>query len=99
MNTIPKSYFLTFADEKVRKEQKRLNASALAYAGFSEIVPWTKAKLMRTEFYKKNKTVLDNPQGCGYWLWKPYIIFEQLKKIELGDFVVYWERSGVSLYP
>ena len=37
----------------LKEKQKKLNASAQVYAGFTEIVPWTKAKLMKTEFYKK----------------------------------------------
>ena len=49
------------------------------------------------EFYKKNKQVLDNPRGAGYWLWKPYIILYTLKnKMHEGDVLIYID-SGTKL--
>jgi len=41
------------------------------------------------------------PKGYGYWLWKPYLIFETLKKVDEGNVVVYLDgrcdASGVRL--
>lgn len=86
-----KSYFLTFASGEFTKAQKELVESAEAVAGFTEIIPWTKDKLQQTAFYKLHKDVLDHQRGEGYWIWKPYIILDQLQSIENGDFVVYWD--------
>lgn len=33
--------------------------------------------------------VLNRPMGAGYWLWKPYLILETLKKIPQGDILIY----------
>jgi hypothetical protein len=49
----------------------------------------TEKGLKTTDFYKNNKYILDMPRGCGYWLWKPFIILEALKKINDGDVIFY----------
>ena len=33
--------------------------------------------------------ILNSPMGAGYWLWKPYLILETLKKIPQGDILIY----------
>lgn len=86
-----KSYFLTFASGEFIGSQKILVESAEIAGGFTEIVPWTREKLQQTAFYKSHQDILDHQRGAGYWLWKPYIILDQLQKIEDGDFVVYWD--------
>ena len=40
-------------------------------------------------FYKKNKPILDQPRGAGYWLWKPYFIYKALQE---GD-VIYTDAG------
>ena len=47
-----------------------------------------------TSFYDFNKEVLTKERGSGYWLWKPYIIYNTLKKIKDDDFLLYCD-SGV----
>ncbi len=41
------------------------------------------------QFLQRNKAIFNQPRGFGYWLWKPYIIFETLREINLGDWVIY----------
>ena len=40
-------------------------------------------------FINENKYILDQHRGGGYWLWKPYIISESLKKIGENDILFY----------
>jgi len=49
------------------------------------------------EFYKKNKSILDQNRGAGYWLWKPYFIYKVLKKINDKDIVFYVDAGNVFL--
>lgn len=37
----------------------------------------------------------NNPRGYGFWLWKPYLIERELKKLEYGDVLVYLDAGCV----
>lgn len=41
------------------------------------------------EFKRINEEIFSQSRGCGYWLWKPFIIFNKLKAVEENDIVVY----------
>jgi hypothetical protein len=47
------------------------------------------------DFYNKNKNILDLKLGAGYFLWKPYIIYETLKKINDGDIIFYVDAGNI----
>jgi hypothetical protein len=40
-------------------------------------------------FSNRNKNILERKRGAGYWLWKPYIIFQELYLARDGDVIVY----------
>ena len=44
-----------------------------------------KNKDIDPEFYAKNKFILNQPRGAGYWLWKHYIIKDALSRVNDGD--------------
>ncbi|WP_286263334.1 hypothetical protein [Thalassotalea atypica] len=50
---------------------------------------FTDDDLKKSEFYHKNKVLLDEPRGAGYWAWKPYFILQQLQKIPREDILIY----------
>lgn len=37
--------------------------------------------------------ILNSATGAGYWLWKPYLILETLKKIPQGDILIYGDTG------
>lgn len=80
---------LTNLSNKLYEESRfRLNDSALKY-GVDEIFSFDFEDLKKYSFYEHHKKILDEPKGIGYWLWKPFIILEAMKKISTGDIVVY----------
>jgi hypothetical protein len=81
-------FLVTFADEKYSAQQKFLENKALD-EGFDGVFSYTKEWLNTTSFYTENKHILDYKKGCGYWLWKPYILRESFKKINDDDILVY----------
>jgi hypothetical protein len=83
--------FVTFASGSFIPNQNALNKSALRNGGATECVPWTPSELHETEFYRAHRDILDTRRGCGYWLWKPYIICRELERVRTGDFVVYYD--------
>jgi hypothetical protein len=40
-------------------------------------------------FVKFNKPIFDSPRGCGYWIWKPFIINENINLLQDGDTLIY----------
>jgi len=41
------------------------------------------------DFWEYNKSILTQPRGCGYWLWKPKIILDTLLMHDENDIIVY----------
>lgn len=48
------------------------------------------------KFRKANAAILDQPRGCGYWLWKPYLIDRELNKMKDGEILIYAD-AGVEI--
>lgn len=59
----------------------------------SQIISKTYQDLLPTDFYKNNNSILSQPRGAGYWLWKPYFIYETLKQLSEGDFLMYLDSK------
>jgi uncharacterized protein YndB with AHSA1/START domain len=90
-----KTWLVSYADDSFTLSQERLMASALRY-GIDEFRPWNRSSLEQTAFYKQHKSTLDQPRGGGYWLWKPFIIKETLKEMNIGDVAIYSD-AGIEI--
>lgn len=77
------------------QSQTRLEASAKEF-GIDRTHMKTPDDLMNSTFYKQNMNVFRFRRGFGYWLWKPYYIYQVLVGAEENDLVVYSD-SGVAL--
>jgi len=75
--------------EQLNVRQKALHRSALIYGKVDYVHEWSRERLLRTQFYKDNRELLDQPRGCGYWAWKPYVILQTLAQTKPNDYVVY----------
>ena len=82
---------VTYSNDKYKKQQQKLASQAKLV--FDGVYVYGEKWLRKTNFYKKNKNILDEPRGAGYWLWKPYIILETFKQIDEGDVVLYIDSS------
>jgi hypothetical protein len=82
-------HFITYSDTNYKTQQSRLQESVKGMNTFSTIQSYSDEWLKHTDFYTENKAVLDLKRGAGYWLWKPYIILDCLKRINEGDIVFY----------
>jgi len=74
------------------KNQNALIQSAIN-KGFDIMATYHRGHL-DLEFYERNKAILEQPRGAGYWLWKPYMILKTLKMYPDNTVVVYAD-SGV----
>ena len=89
----PKIKLITYSDDKYRDRQKKLSARALELGCVDSVYEWTREELARTDLYRDNKELLDQPRGGGYWAWKPYIILQELSKMQENDLVVYLDSG------
>lgn len=78
---------ITFACENMTISARLCSQSALDH-GCQESFLYS-PKSYTDEFYELNKTVLNNPRGAGFWLWKPYIIYDQLKELKPNEVMIY----------
>ena len=83
------------SNHRFTESRLRLNESARRF-GIDNINSYDFETIRSTVFYTENKNILDAPKGVGYWLWKPYIILETMRKLEEGDVVVYSD-CGIEL--
>jgi len=85
-------YFLVYNDNTHNIYLEKLLNSVKAYGNGCKIIVYNKNNIDK-EFYLKNKEILDLPRGGGYWLWKPYIINETLKRINDNDIIFYLDSK------
>ncbi len=81
-------HLATFTDENMTISAEICANSAQRH-GVDQAWTWNRAALMQTEFYQENKVLLDQPRGCGYWAWKPFIILRTMQAAADGDIVIY----------
>jgi hypothetical protein len=90
-----KTFLTTLSNQLYIASRFRLTESAKHF-GVDEIYSYDLEEIKKTSFYLNNKEILDSSRGIGYWLWKPYIISETLKKANEGDIVMYID-AGIEI--
>lgn len=83
---------VNYANEPYRATQKYCTYSAYKY-GVDKVYEYGPADI-DTEFYNKNRNILEKKRGGGYWLWKPYVICKTLDKIDYGDYLLYIDSGS-----
>ena len=93
----PKIHFMTYANHIFEKSKIRIIRESNDFGEFistSGFGPEDIPHLVQTNF----KDILNQKKGGGYWFWKPFIIYEKLKQIEDGEFLLYLD-AGCHLNP
>ena len=86
--------FLTsYASARFASVRRELNQSAISY-GIENILSFSRVDLERTEFYHRNRRLLDEACGGGFWAWKPYFIREALTVLNAGDVLFYCDAGS-----
>lgn len=87
-----KRIMVSFANDRFYRSQSILVESSKKYfdghASFN-------LNYIDKKFFEKNKHILEQKRGCGYWLWKPYVIKETLKQLDFGDIVFYVDSGNL----
>jgi hypothetical protein len=84
-----KKVHISFANESFKKSIDLLKQTSIDVGRVDEFIEYTQGWLKTTEFWKKNAFILNQPRGCGFWIWKPYIILKTMETLSSGDIVMY----------
>jgi hypothetical protein len=88
-------YLVCFGNNTYVASRKRLVKSANKY-GINNIFEYNIFNIKCTAFYWKHKYIFSFPRGAGYWLWKPFIINQSLKKIPENSILIYSD-AGIEI--
>jgi len=88
-------YLVSYADghEVFFQNQFGLAQSALG-RGVDFILNYRRS-LLDPDFVRENKQILDQKTGAGYWLWKPWIILDAMKKAPENAIIIYADCGNV----
>ncbi len=88
-------YLISYADgpEVFHKNRKMLVYSGLQ-KGVSHFFNYKK-DMIDPKFLEKHKDTFSKKHGAGYWIWKPWVIQDALKKIPENAYVFYCDSGFV----
>jgi hypothetical protein len=89
-----KKYLANYSDKYYQSSQINNSQTGISIGGFDEVFSYG-FKDLTLDFIEKNKLILSNTRGAGYWLWKPYIINHSLSLINEED-ILFYSDSGIS---
>jgi hypothetical protein len=87
-----KKYLIVFGTDNYKNSINSLIKSSKDF--FDEFIIY-KPEDIDKKFFNKNKEILNQTRGAGYWLWKPYIIQKTLNNINDGDIVFYVDAGNI----
>jgi len=84
-----KKVLCSYSTIEFKKSLDLLEKTANEIGQVDKTFMYDKEWLMTTEFYRKNKFILSQPKGAGYWIWKFPTIFNTMETLSEGDIVMY----------
>ena len=91
-----KKYYLTYSDDKFIKQKLFAIRAAKYIGGFDEVISRSPANI-DPNFFQENIAILKQKRGAGYWLWKPYFIYQVLSCMDFGDYLFYSDSGAYFL--
>ncbi len=85
--------FITFADSRLSRSLKRIEAQARQMEFFDEIICLDERALPESLLKQYPKLFVPGVRGFGYWCWKSYIILKQLEKMPEGSQLYYLDAG------
>jgi hypothetical protein len=84
---------INFAHRFFAESRAYNSETGLKVAGFDNVIEY-KMSDIDAEFYSKNKHILEQEKGAGYWLWKPYVIYKTLQQMNESDILFYSDAGS-----
>lgn len=92
---------VNYADRGFVEAQKYNTHTGLTVGGFDRAAMLNRGHLETdTDFVARNRHILDQPRGAGYWLWKPWAIDLLLRQsLRPGDMLFYCDSGAHFVAP
>ena len=88
-----KKYFISFGNGIFQSQLDRICNEAKETGWFDGVIASTPFTIK--DFIDKHKDFINNnPRGFGYWIWKPYILLNQLMYMDNGDYLFYTDAGS-----
>lgn len=84
---------INYSNKFYTRAQKNNTKSAIELGCFKKVISYQPNDI-EEQFYRKNKEILSNPRGAGYWLWKPYFIKKTLSLMSDGEYLFYCDSGS-----
>jgi len=85
---------INYADQGFIRAQQENARSALTIGGFDQVICYGRHDL-DLYFRWRNRRLLSESRGAGYWLWKPYITLRTLRqRLRDGDILAYCDSDA-----
>jgi hypothetical protein len=91
---MPRVYLTSYATERFESVQRDLNASAIQW-GVPNILTYREVDLKSSDYYQRNRSILNEVCGAGYWAWKPYFILQALEHLKENDILFYCDAGSM----
>lgn len=88
--------YITYGDENFIKQKKIACFMAKRFGKFDKILSFS-PKDIDSSFFEKNREILEQKRGAGYWLWKSYFISKILEEVDEGDYIFYSDAGAAFL--
>lgn len=85
---------INYADMQFTKSQK-MNTWSLKNRGHADKIINYNRECIDDVFMEKNRDILIEQIGGGYWLWKPYIVKKTLDSMKMGDILFYLDSGAM----
>lgn len=86
-------YAVNYGNNKWKRAQKMNTKHAIKYGKVDKVISFSD-KDIDSDFREKNKKILTQKRGNGYWLWKPYFVKKALDLIKVGDYLLYTDSGS-----
>jgi len=90
-----KCYFLNYADGKEHVAKQRKVVARAKFLNCFDGIFACGPQDISEHFYRKNRKILQQSIGAGFWLWKPYIILQALKKVPNNSVIFYCDVDHI----
>lgn len=88
----PKRVLVSFATVEFYEAQGALTESARPFVdGFI----WYRDADLPRSFLRRNARLFEDGRGFGYFVWKPWVILEALRKLDDGDVLLYVDSGNL----
>lgn len=84
---------VNYSNKDYLTSQKKNVQTGFLTGDFEKAISYSEKDIDST-FYNRNKDILKEKKGNGYWIWKPYFIKKTLEQLQNGELMFYCDSGS-----